>query len=76
MASAAGDAYDPVLLQALINRLGRYPVGAQLQLDDGSQVVSVGVCRGAAAFDKPRVMGANRRVIDLAKVGARVARVL
>jgi HD-GYP domain-containing protein (c-di-GMP phosphodiesterase class II) len=76
MASAAGTAYDPVLLQALVNRLGRYPVGAQLQLDDGSQVVSVGVCRGAAVFDKPRVMGTNRRVIDLAKVGGRVSRVL
>jgi len=76
MAGAAGSAYDPVLLQALINRLGRYPPGSKLQLDDGSEVVSVGVCRGAATFDKPRVLRHNRRVIDLVKVGGRVTRVL
>jgi len=76
MAGAAGVAYDPVLLQALINRLGRFPPGSRLQLEDGRQVTSVGLCRGPGSFDRPRVVGPDRRVIDLARGAGRVVKVL
>ena len=42
MVGASGPHYDPVLLQILVNRLGRFPPGTLLELDDGAwgQVVS------------------------------------
>lgn len=77
MVSQAGEAYDPVLLQAMINKLGRYPPGTKLLLQDMRQVRSISLARSPETFNKPRtvLISADRRVIDLAQ-GAKVARVL
>lgn len=53
MAAASGTAYDPVLLQAFINRLGRYPPGTVLRLQDGRLVVSTSGARSPELFERP-----------------------
>jgi len=45
MLSKAGRAYDATLLQAAVNRLGRYPPGTRLRLTDGQQVTVVSLVR-------------------------------
>ena len=45
MLSKAGRAYDATLLQAAVNRLGRYPPGTKLRLADGQQVTVVSLVR-------------------------------
>lgn len=53
MAAQAGKAYDPLLLQAFCNEMGRFPPGAILSLADGHVVLSVSTVRTADSFDKP-----------------------
>jgi HD-GYP domain-containing protein (c-di-GMP phosphodiesterase class II) len=53
MAAQAGKAYDPLLLQAFCNEMGRFPPGAILGLADGHVVLSVSTVRGTETFDKP-----------------------
>jgi hypothetical protein len=53
MDGASGSLYDPVILQAFINRIGRYPPGTLLRLRDGRWVVSISGARTPASFDKP-----------------------
>lgn len=58
MCRAAGRAYDPILLQLLVNVLGRFPPGTLLRLTDGRVVQSVSLVRSPETFDRPltRVM--------------------
>ena len=53
MAAAAGRLYDPVILQALINQVGKYPPGTLLELADGRWVISLSGARRPETFDKP-----------------------
>ncbi len=53
MDGASGTAYDPVVLQAFINRIGRYPPGTLLRLRDGRWVVSISGARKPESFAKP-----------------------
>lgn len=52
--AGAGTRYDPVVVQALINRLGRYPPGCLLRLSDGRLARSTGLARDAATFALPQ----------------------
>jgi hypothetical protein len=47
--------FDPVVVQALVNVMGRHPVGSTLQLSDGSAAVVIARGPGAAGFDRPTV---------------------
>ena len=80
----AGLRYDPVLFQAFINRMGRYPPGTLLKLDDGRIVRTTSVVRSPETFAQPRAMlvrGADGKppaaaeAVDLAQ-GAKVAQVI
>lgn len=53
MTAAAGTRYDPVLMQLLVNRLGKYPPGTVLMLGDGRIVVVTSVSRGTDTWDRP-----------------------
>lgn len=53
MDGASGILYDPTILQAFVNRIGRYPPGTLLRLRDGRWVVSVSGARSPETFDKP-----------------------
>lgn len=55
LAGLAGKAYDPLLVQLLINALGPMPPGSILQLADGCVVVVVSGVRSPETFDKPLV---------------------
>jgi HD-GYP domain-containing protein (c-di-GMP phosphodiesterase class II) len=74
MASGAMTAYDPVLLQLMINRLGRYPPGTTLLLDDGRRVRSVSLAT-ESTFALPTVQASDGRVFAL-NPSDRIARVL
>ncbi len=50
----AGSRYDPVVLQALTNQLGKWPPGSVLMLADGRVVRVVSTARSAETWDKPR----------------------
>jgi hypothetical protein len=50
----AGSRYDALVVQALVNALGRYPPGTRLLLQGGLEVISVAVPSGEADFAKPR----------------------
>ncbi len=65
MASDSGTAYDPLRLQAMINRLGRYPPGTRLKLADGRLVRTLSLVR-ENDFDKPRVRTSEGRILELA----------
>ena len=52
----AGIRYDPVLFQAFINRMGRYPPGTLLQLADGRVVLTTSVVRSRETFGQPRAI--------------------
>jgi HD-GYP domain-containing protein (c-di-GMP phosphodiesterase class II) len=84
MYAAGGTLYDPVLLQAFVNRMGTYPPGSVLELEDGSWVLSISPVRRPMLFDKPLTRLVRFRGgalpdedvdIDLA-FGRRVARVV
>jgi HD-GYP domain-containing protein (c-di-GMP phosphodiesterase class II) len=53
MYAAGGTLYDPVLLQAFINRMGKYPPGSILELDDRSWVLVLSGVREPGLFDRP-----------------------
>lgn len=53
MAAASGTLYDPLLMQAFVNRMGTYPPGSILELDDRSWVMSLSAVRAPALFDRP-----------------------
>lgn len=55
MLGAAGTQYDPLLLQALVNHLGRWPPGSWVLLSDGSVGLVVSGARGPETFDLPVV---------------------
>ena len=84
MRAASGQEYDPDLLQLFINRVGAYPPGSVLELDDGRWVLVISGVRSPETFDLPLTevvreadgsdpIFAER--IDLAE-GARVRRVV
>jgi len=75
MASGAGPVYDPVLLQLLTNRLGRYPPNTQLQLADGRKVRTISLCRSPQTFDRPRTLAQQGQIVDLAQ-GGKIERVI
>lgn len=56
ISGGAGTRYDPVLFQAFINRMGRYPPGTLLKLEDGRLVRSTSVVRSPATFALPRAV--------------------
>jgi hypothetical protein len=74
MLSGAGSVYDPVLLQVLVNRLGRYPTDTRVQLGDGRAGRCLGLAR-PGHFEHPRVAVGAGVMVDLAE-GGKVARVL
>jgi hypothetical protein len=85
MAAAAGTVYDPLLMQAFVNRMGAYPPGSILELDDRSWVMSTSTVRAPALFDRPltrlvRTPRGNRpsddEDIDLALADFEVRRVI
>jgi len=47
--------FDPVVVQALVNVMGRHPVGSTLELSDGSAVVVLARGEGVKGFDRPTV---------------------
>jgi hypothetical protein len=53
LAAYAGERYDPVLVQLLVNTLGRYPPGSLLQLEDGRIVTVTSIVRSPFSFDLP-----------------------
>ena len=55
MWAQAGSYYDPLILQVFVNRLGRYPPGSILELQDGRWGVVLSSNRGPGKFDKPIV---------------------
>ncbi len=80
LGGGAGTKFDPVVVQLLINRLGAWPPGTFLGLEDGRVVQSVGSARSFETWATPRavvVRGAQgqaptvREVIDLSQ-GPRV----
>ena len=83
MAGSAGTAYDPLLFQALVNRLGPYPPGTLLQLTDGRVVHSASLVRSPEPFAKPLCVlaqtasgqrPAERIEIDIAEGEGQIAR--
>ena len=53
MGTRSGTYYDPTLLQAFTNAVGKYPPGTLLELDDGRWVRSRSVTRSPETFAKP-----------------------
>ncbi len=51
----SGTRYDPDLLQAFVNAMGKYPPGTMMLLADGSIAVSIGICRSKETFATPVV---------------------
>jgi len=54
ISGGAGIRYDPVMFQAFINRLGRFPPGTLLKLADGRAVRTTSVVRSPETFALPR----------------------
>lgn len=50
-----GAMFDPLVVQALVNLLGRYPSGTLVELNDGSLAVVVRCGGDAEGFDRPTV---------------------
>ena len=80
----SGSRYDPVLVQALVNVLGRFPPNTLLELEDGRTVRTLCIVRSPETFDKPRAQIVGEEggwvpdypgVVDLATEG-RPVRVL
>ena len=78
ISGGAGMRYDPVLFQAFINRLGRYPPGTLLKLADGRTVRTTSVVRSPETFALPRAVVAPEllEVIDLAQGAPQIASVI
>jgi hypothetical protein len=69
ISGGAGIRYDPVLFQAFINRMGRFPPGTVLKLEDGRTARVTSIVRSPETFALPRgvVAGPPPAYIDLAK---------
>jgi HD-GYP domain-containing protein (c-di-GMP phosphodiesterase class II) len=74
MLGAAGTAYDPTLIQITVNRLGRFPPGTAVELEDGQHATVVSLARGGN-FERPIVMLPGGRLIDTLE-SSRIARVI
>ncbi|MEC7240290.1 MAG: HD domain-containing protein [Myxococcota bacterium] len=59
MYGASGSFYDPALIQVFVNKLGRYPPGSLLQLNDGRWVLSMTGVRSPEDFESPLCMVAR-----------------
>ena len=77
ISGGAGIRYDPVLFQAFINRMGRYPPGTLLELADKRVVLTTSVVRSPQTFALPRAITVTEPSawIDLAREG-KIAAVL
>lgn len=53
MYAARGTEYDPDLLQLFVNRVGRYPPGSVLELEDGRWVLVLSGVRSPQLFEQP-----------------------
>lgn len=69
ISGGAGIRYDPVLFQAFINRMGKYPPGTVLKLADGRAVRTTSVVRSPETFALPRAvtLAKPHEIVDLAK---------
>jgi HD superfamily phosphohydrolase YqeK len=85
MAGSVGSAYDPLLFQALVNRLGPYPPGTLLQLGDGRVAYSASLVRSPETFAQPICVivrtasgetPQERIEVDIAAGEARIGRLL
>lgn len=54
--AGAGSHFDQAAVQALINRLGRFPLGSILELSDGSLCISMGYDGNPVRFDRPQAL--------------------
>jgi hypothetical protein len=72
ISGGAGIRYDPVMFQAFINRMGRYPPGTSLRLADGRAVRTTSVVRSPETFALPRAVTVSEpsEVVDLAQGGS------
>ncbi len=81
MARAAGRFYHPVLMQVMINQMGRYPPSTLIELQDGRRVRSISPVRSPETFANPLVRAVSEDgktlgdVLDLDRAGI-VRRVL
>ena len=66
----AGTVFDPVLVQALVNGLGRYPPGTHVSVSPSIEGVVVGLPEGKADWDKPkvRVVSSGTDVVEAGSV--------
>ena len=53
MYGGAGTFYDPALVQILVNKLGRYPPGSLVELNDGRWALSMTGVRSPEDFESP-----------------------
>ncbi len=60
MLKGGGTLYHPVLVQVMVNALGRHPPGTLLELEDGRYARVVAPARSAELWDRPLV-----RLLDL-----------
>jgi hypothetical protein len=80
MVKAGGTLYHPVLVQVMINALGRHPPGTLLELEDGRFVRVAAPARSPELWDRPQVRALDPRtrqpgpeILDLAQ-GPRIRR--
>lgn len=80
MVKAAGTLYHPVLVQVMVNALGRHPPGTLLELEDGRYVRVAAPARSPELWDRPLVRPVDVRthelsaeIVDLAR-GPRIRR--
>jgi hypothetical protein len=59
MNGASGSHYDPALMQIFVNKLGRYPPGSLVELNDGRWVLSMSGVRAPEDFELPLCMVAR-----------------
>ena len=85
MSGLVGREYDPILFQLFLNQVGAFPPGTLLELSDGREVRSEGLCRGPDTFSKPQCVVVReddgsippeRIEVDLAEEDVRVKRVI
>ena len=81
MRKAVGTLYHPVLMQVMVNVLGRHPPGTLLELDDGRYARVCAPARAPELWDKPlarpidpRTRELGPEVLDLARARASGAR--
>lgn len=59
MYAGSGTFYDPALMQILVNKLGRYPPGSLVELNDGRWVLAMSGVRSPEDFELPLCMVAR-----------------